>query len=59
MMVIWKKSVSATDHMPPNRVYTSTMAEPISMPCVVLMLPSDSTLNTTPSAVSCAAIQPR
>ncbi|MDT4827562.1 hypothetical protein FQZ97_609130 [compost metagenome] len=59
MISIWKKSVSATDHMPPNRVYSSTITVPISMPWVVPMAPSESTLNTTPSAVSWAAIQPR
>ena len=59
MMIIWKKSVRAIDHMPPNRVYSSTMKVPSSMPWVVLMAPSESTLNTTPRAISWAAIQPR
>ena len=59
MTIIWKNVVSATDHMPPYSVYISTTAAPIRMPCACVIWPSDSTLNTSPSAVICADTQPR
>ena len=57
--IICTKSVIATDHMPPNSVYTSTMAVPTTMPAVTDIAPCVSKLNTSPSAVICAATQPR
>ena len=53
------KSVTATDHMPPNSVYTRIEAVPSTMPTGVEIAPSESTLNTSPSAVTCADTQPR
>ena len=41
MMIIWMKSVTATDHIPPNNVYTSTLAAPIIMPVSWDSAPSD------------------
>ena len=55
----WNRSVSATDHMPPKIVYTTTIAAPIMMPVERSIEPPDSTQNTRPSAVSCAEVQPR
>src|SRR5687767_805630 len=55
----WKRSVSATDHIPPQSVYTTTIAAPIRMPLLRLIAPPESTENTSPSAVSCAEVQPR
>ena len=59
MMIIWKKSVSATDHIPPYSVYRRTIAAPIIMPISGVIEPCDRMLNTRPSALICAATQPR
>ena len=59
MTIICTKSVSATDHMPPYSVYSSTTAVPSAMPQVSEIEPWLSMLNTSPSAVICAPTQPR
>ncbi len=59
MMSIWNRSVKATENMPPASVYTRTIATPIIIPCQGASAPSVSTLNTRPSAVTCAETQPR
>lgn len=58
-MIIWIKSVTATDHMPPNSVYARIDTTPIVMPMGMLMAPPDSRLNTSPKAVTWAETQPR
>ena len=58
-MIIWMKSVTATDHMPPNSVYARIETVPIIMPGGIVIAPSESRLNTRPSAVTCADTQPR
>ena len=58
-MIIWMKSVTATDHMPPNKVYARIDAVPSTMPIGTEIAPSDSKLNTRPSAVTWAETQPR
>ena len=57
--IIWMKSVQATATKPPTITYTSTAAVPMTMPAVSEISPADSTLNTSPRAVTCAATQPR
>ena len=61
MMIItdWKRSVSATDHMPPHTVYPSTTAAPSTMPSGSGIAPLESVENASPSAVICAEVQPR
>src|SRR5688572_33229165 len=46
----WKRSVSATDHIPPQIVYTTTIAAPIAIPALRLIAPPESTETTSPSA---------
>ena len=58
-MIIWKKSVTATDHMPPKSVYARIDAVPRIMPAGMLMTPAESRLKTSPSAVTWAATHPR
>ena len=55
----WKRSVRATDHMPPAIVYASTMPAPRTIPVRMSIAPALNTLNARPSATNCAAIQPR
>jgi hypothetical protein len=53
------KSVIATENMPPRTVYTSTVAAPMIMPICCVTAPSETTKNTSPSALICAPTQPR
>ena len=57
--IIWMKSVHATARKPPITTYTSTASVPTIMPVVSDIAPLVSTENTRPSAVICAATQPR
>jgi len=58
-MIIWMKSVIATENMPPSIVYTSTVEAPMIMPHCCVIWPSDTTLKTSPSALICAPTHPR
>ncbi len=57
--VICTTVVSATDHIPPNRVYKSTTLAPITMPIAILISPPVNTLKVKPKAEICADTQPR
>ena len=57
--IIWKKSVNATDSMPPEQRLDEHDATPMIIPSRGSTAPSVSTENTSPSAVICADTQPR
>ncbi len=55
----WKRSVIATDHIPPQTVYASTTTPLMMMPVSSEIAPCVRVENTSPRAVSCAAVHPR
>lgn len=62
IIIIWKKSVIATDHIPQNIVYTRTMIHPITDHCdwvrLVRREPSETISKTSHSATICADTHP-